>query len=196
MTAREEQQLVKRIQSGDRHAFEQLLDAYETRIYRLALRFTGNETDAEDLTQEIFLAVYHGLARFRGDSAPGTWIYRVAMNHCLEFRRKRRPEQVPLEEEIALTSTDWRDDPIQSIQQRELATRIEAALHRLSPAQRDVVVLHELQGLTYQEVATVLDVPIGTVKSRLANAFRRLRDLLGNYVHEEPSHEVVGQTIS
>ncbi|MCS6777249.1 MAG: sigma-70 family RNA polymerase sigma factor [Chloroherpetonaceae bacterium] len=196
MTAREERQLVKRIQSGDRHAFERLLDAYETRIYRLAMRFTGNETDAEDLTQEIFLAVYHGLTRFRGDSAPGTWIYRVAMNHCLEFRRKRRPEQVPLEEEIALTSTDWREDPLRSVEQRELAARVESALNRLSPAQRDVVVLHELQGLTYQEVATVLDVPVGTVKSRLANAFRRLRDLLGGYVHEETPHEVVGQTIS
>src|SRR5579862_5776443 len=90
MTARDDRQLVACIQAGDRRAFETLLDAYETRVYRLALRFTGNVSDAEDLTQEIFLAVYKGLTYFRGDAALGTWIYRVAMNHCLEFRRKRR----------------------------------------------------------------------------------------------------------
>lgn len=193
MTAHDERKLVERIQSGDRNAFERLLDAYETRVYRLALRFTGNESDAEDLTQEIFLGVYRGLARFRGDSALGTWIYRVAMNHCLEFRRKRKLDQVPLEEELMLASSDWRDDPSQSADRQELSARVEAAINSLSPVHRDVVVLHELQGLTYQEVAATLDVPVGTVKSRLSNAFRRLRDLLGGYVSEETQHEPSGQ---
>ena len=184
MTTRDERQLVLRIQAGSREAFEELLDAYETRVYRLALRLTDSISDAEDVTQEIFLAVYKSLGNFRGNSALGTWIYRVAMNHCLEFRRKRRLDTLPLDEEIALVSQDWRHDPVQSADKRELSAKVEAAINCLSPLHRDVIVLHELQGLTYQEVAAALDVPVGTVKSRLSNAFRRLRDLLGGYVHE------------
>lgn len=184
MAARDERKLVQRIQAGDRQAFEELLDAYETRVYRLALRFTGNIAEAEDLTQEIFLGVYRGLAKFRGDSTLGTWVYRVAMNHCLEYRRKRKLESIPLDEELTLISSDWREDPAKAADKRELSERVEAAIQCLSPQHRDVIVLHELQGLTYQEVATMLDVPVGTVKSRLSNAFRRLRDLLGGYVYE------------
>lgn len=182
--ARNEQDWIKRIQAGDRTAFEALLDAYETRVYRLALRFTGNASEAEDVTQEVFLAVYRGLGNFRGDSALGTWIYRVAMNHCLEYRRKRRLETVPYDAELTLAITDWREDPAQAANRGELSAKVEAAIASLSPLHRDVVVLHELQGLTYQEVAATLDVPVGTVKSRLSNAFRRLRDLLGGYVIE------------
>ncbi len=185
MAVYDERKLVQKIQAGDRKAFELLLDLYETRVYRLALRFTNSVPDAEDVTQEIFVAVYRGLAGFKGASALGTWIYRVAMNHCLEFRRRRKLDSIPLEEEIALTSSDWRDDPYQSANRNELSDRVEAALKCLSPLHRDVIVLHELQGMTYQEVAATLDVPVGTVKSRLSNAFRRLRDLLGGYVFEE-----------
>jgi RNA polymerase sigma-70 factor (ECF subfamily) len=184
MATRNEQALVRRIQKGDRQAFEELLDTYEARVYRLAMRFTGNVSDAEDVTQEIFLGVYKSLANFRGDSSLGTWIYRIAMNHCLEFRRKRRLESIPLEEELTLVVSDWRDDPAQSADKQEISERVEAAINALSPQHRDVIVLHELQGLTYQEVAATLNVPVGTVKSRLSNAFRRLRDLLGGYMVE------------
>ncbi len=184
MTAGKEKELVRRIRAGDRAAFEELLDAYETRVYRLALRFTGNVPDAEDVTQDVFLGVYRGLANFQGNSTLGTWIYRVAMNHCLEYRRKRRLESIPYDEELTLATSDWREDPAQSADKRELSARVEAALNCLSPQHRDVIVLHELQGLTYQEVAATLNVPVGTVKSRLSNAFRRLRDLLGGYVYE------------
>lgn len=185
MAAENEQQLVQQIQAGDRRAFERLLDAYETRVYRLALRFTERIADAEDVTQEIFVAVYKGLGQFRGNSALGTWIYRIAMNHCLEFRRKRKLECLPYDEELMLPENDWRADPFQSANRHELSERVEAALSCLSPLHRDVIILHELQGMTYQEVAAALDVPVGTVKSRLSNAFRRLRDLLGGYVREE-----------
>jgi RNA polymerase sigma-70 factor (ECF subfamily) len=184
MGPQDDRQLVRRIQAGDRQAFETLLDAYEARIYRLALRFTGSVPDAEDVTQEIFLGIYKSIGNFRGNSALSTWIYRVAMNHCLEYRRKRKLDSVPYNEELTLISQDWREDPVQAANQQELAERVEAAINSLSPHHREVVVLHELQGLTYQEVATALNVPVGTVKSRLSNAFRRLRDQLGGYVRE------------
>jgi len=180
----EEHLLVQRIQQGDKHAFEQLLDAYEARVYRLALRYTGTVSDAEDVTQEIFLGIYKSIANFRGNSALGTWIYRIAMNHCLEFRRKRKLEVTPYDEELTLASHDWREDPEKSADKGELTERVAEALQHLTPQHRDVVVLHELQGLTYQEVATSLNVPVGTVKSRLSNALRRLRSLLGSYVND------------
>ena len=134
--------------------------------------------------QEIFLGIYKSIANFRHQSALGTWIYRIAMNHCLEFRRKKRLESVPYDEELTLVSSDWREDPVLFTNQQELSARVEAAINSLSPLHRDVIVLHELQGLTYQEVAATLDVPVGTVKSRLSNAFKKLRDLLGGYVYE------------
>lgn len=196
MAARDDRDLIRRIQAGDRQAFETLLDAYETRVYRLALRFTDNVSDAEDVTQDIFLGVYRGLAHFRGEAALGTWIYRVAMNHCLEYRRKRRLECVPYDSDLTLISQDWREDPVESADKRELSAQVEAAIASLSPLHRDVVVLHELQGMTYQEVASALNVPVGTVKSRLSNAFRRLRERLGGYVVVEGTpvqHEQVPQ---
>src|SRR5205807_1675133 len=104
MSVRDERQLVQRVQAGDRIAFEQLYDAYETRVYRLALRFTGTVSDAEDVTQEIFIAIHRAIGKFQGASALGTWIYRIAMNHCLEFRRKRRLVQLPYEEELGLST--------------------------------------------------------------------------------------------
>jgi RNA polymerase sigma-70 factor (ECF subfamily) len=187
MTVCDEQKLVQRVRTGDQKAFEELMDLYETRVYRLALRFTGNVADAEDVTLEIFHGIYRSIGRFRGNSALGTWIYRIAMNHCLEFRRKRRLEVTPYDEELTLVTNDWREDPVQSADRQELSARVEAAINSLSPLHRDVVVLHELQGLTYQEVAATLNVPVGTVKSRLSNAFRRLRDLLGGYIYEGTS---------
>jgi RNA polymerase sigma-70 factor (ECF subfamily) len=182
--AQDDRLLVRRIQAGERRAFEELLDAYEARVYRLALRFTGSVPDAEDVTQEIFLGIYRSLGNFRHQSALSTWIYRIAMNHCLEYRRKRKLDSIPYNEELTLTSQDWRENPAEAADRQELSEQVEAALKCLSPQHRDVVVLHELHGLTYQEVATALNVPVGTVKSRLSNAFRRLRTLLGGYAFE------------
>jgi len=181
----DDRELVRRTQSGDRQAFEQLLDRYEARIYRMALRATGNPADAEDVTQEIFLGIYRNIGAFVGRSSFSTWVYRVAMNHCLEFRRKRRLDTVPIEDQERLVSMRQQDDPVICASRTETADRVNAALRSLSDKHRDVVTLHEMQGLTYQECAEVLDVPVGTVKSRLFNAFAQLRSLLGGRGSEE-----------
>jgi RNA polymerase sigma-70 factor (ECF subfamily) len=181
----DEKQVLRRVQEGDRCAFEQLLDHYETRVYRLALRYANSVPDAEDLTQEIFIGIHRNIGQFGGRSSLSTWIYRVAVNHCLEYRRRKRPECVPYEEELGLASQSWRDDPVASTTMNELSSEIDTALEKLSPIHRDVILLHELHGLTYGECAETLGVPVGTVKSRLSNAFTRLRELLGGYVFEE-----------
>src|SRR5437870_4646088 len=152
----DEKQVLRRIRQGDRCAFEALVDQYQTRVYRLAMRYTDCVPDAEDLTQEIFIGIIRNVGGFQGKSALSTWIYRVAVNHCLEHRRKKRPEQVPYDESLGLASSSWRDDPVQSNSKNELAQEIDRALDKLSPIHKDVIVLHEMHGLTYVECAEAL----------------------------------------
>jgi RNA polymerase sigma-70 factor (ECF subfamily) len=177
----DEQRLVRRLQQGDRRAFEEFLDAYGGRVHRLVRRYVSNESDAEDITQEVFLDLYRGVKNFRGDAALSTWIYRVTVNHCFKHRQRAKPPGVPLDEALS-REEDWRADPLRAAGKSELRDQVNSAIGTLSPLHRDVVILHELHGLTYQECASILDVPVGTVKSRLSNAFRRLRESLGGYV--------------
>jgi len=177
----DDRRLVRRIQQGDRNAFEEFVDSYGPRVHSLVRRNVDNPADAEDVTQEIFVDLYKSIGSFRGEAALGTWVYRVAMNHCLKHRQRNKPNCVPYDEALS-AEEDWRVDPMRSATRQELTDQVRVALDGLSPLHRDVVILHELHGLTYQECATVLDVPVGTVKSRLSNAFRRLRESLGGYV--------------
>jgi RNA polymerase sigma-70 factor (ECF subfamily) len=178
----DDRRLVRRIQSGERRAFEEFVDSFGPRVHRLVRRYVENPTDAEDLTQEIFIDIFRGIGKFRGESALSTWVYRVAVNHCLRYRQRRRPEVAPCDEEAIEAMEDLRAGPELAAARGELTEQVRAALDGLSPLHRDVVILHELHGLTYQECADVLEVPVGTVKSRLSNAFRRLRSSLAGYV--------------
>jgi len=149
-----------------------------------AVKLASTPADAEDLTQEIFLELYRGIGAFRGESALSTWVYRVAVNRCLRWvQRERRPDSAELNEETQAFA-DWRSDPAHLAANRELGEQVQDALHCLSPGHQDVVVLCEMHGLTYKECAAALDIPVGTVKSRLSNAFRKMRGLLREYVSE------------
>lgn len=173
--------LVRKLKAGDDRAFAQLVDRYGGRIHHLARRAARSTEDAEDLTQDILCEVYRSIGRFRGGCALSTWIYRVAYNHCCKHVSRRREPGLPLDEaELLPGVADC--EPYQQAVLSELAGRIEAALQQLTSAQAEVVVLCELHGLTYSECAQVLGIPIGTVKSRLSNAFARLRPLLAPYV--------------
>lgn len=191
-----EQHLVRRLQQGDRRAFEEFLDLYGARVHRLVRRYVANPSDAEDVTQEIFVDLYRSIGQFRGRSALYTWVYRVAVNHCLKTCQRAKPENLPLEDAMrdSRQKPDWASDPHFAATRSELADHVTGAIGQLSPLHRDVVILHELHGLTYQECAEVLDVPVGTVKSRLSNAFRRLRELLGGYVLM-PAGELAGEAL-
>jgi RNA polymerase sigma-70 factor (ECF subfamily) len=175
-----ERQLITRMQAGNAQAFSELVDAYGGRVHNLARRYSRTAADAEDLTQDIFVDICHGIGQFRGDSSLGTWIYRIALNHCLKAQGRTRPEPLDLDAESALQTDEG--NPHRCLAQRELADKVDDALVSLTPGHRDVVILHELHGLTYAECATVLGIPIGTVKSRLSIAFGRLRTRLSDYV--------------
>ncbi len=188
----DEKRLVQLISKGDKRAFEQLLDLYGGRVHSLVRRYIDHVSDAEDVTQEIFCDLYRTIGKFRGDSALGTWIFRVVVNHCLKYRQRRKPDTETIEDrERDLVSSDWHVDPAQSALKKDLAGHVHSAIRGLSPPHYDVVVLCELQGLTYQECATVLEIPVGTVKSRLFNAIKKLRESLGSYVSEESEIRLV-----
>ena len=188
---RDDLRLARRIQGGDPRAFEEFLDSYGARVQYLVRRTVENRTDAEDLTQEIFVHLYRNIGSYRGDAALATWVYRVALNQCAKYAQKRHPQNTALEDQNEQASSDWRSDPEQAAVKGELSEQVHAALNLLSPLHKEVVVLHELYGLTYQECAQTLEVPIGTVKSRLFNAIRRLRDSLSDYVLGEPVGSVL-----
>lgn len=179
-----DKQLARQIAAGNRDAFAAFVDAHGPRLLRLARRFAACEADAEDLTQEIFVALYGGMANFRGDCTLSTWAYQVALNHCRKHLA-RRPQPT-------LAFDDSRDVPEAALHGPahraavgELSSQVHLALDALTPEHREVVILHELQELTYAECAAVLNVPLGTVKSRLSYAFRRLRGTLAAYVHSD-----------
>ncbi len=177
-----EARLVKRIQRGESGAFEELLDAYGSRVLRLVRRYTTNPCDAEDIVQEVFIDIARGIGTFRGDSAVMTWVYRIAVNHCMRHRQGVRPESVSLDGLFREPSSDGRFDPERCAERSDLARTVYAAMDNLTEDHRDVIVLHELHGLTYLECAATLEIPVGTVKSRLSNAFRRMRENLRGYV--------------
>ena len=170
------------MRQGDRKAFETFIDLYGGKVHRLVRRYVANPTDAEDVTQEVFVDLYRCLGSFRGESTLSTFVYRVAVNRCLRYCRREQTQDVPLDAQPEPHDSDAGSDPERCMARRELSDRVHDAVDGLPPLHQDVVILHELHGLTYRECAAILDVPVGTVKSRLSNAFRRLRDNLSGYI--------------
>ncbi|MDQ7794878.1 MAG: sigma-70 family RNA polymerase sigma factor [bacterium] len=178
--------LVKRARDGDTAAFEELVARYERRVYNLAYRYTGDREDASDLAQEAFLKAFLALRGFRGRSTFSTWLYRVTTNACLDaVRSRQRRRTVSLDQPILTVDgqverqvSDSSVDPEELAQRREVQAVVRQAIARLSPDHRMVLVLRDLQGLAYEEVAAILGLNLGTVKSRLNRARLALRDLL------------------
>lgn len=174
--------LVTRAQNGDTAAFEQLVCEYEKRVYNLALKMSRNPEDALDLSQDIFIRIYKSLPLFKGDSSFSTWVYSIASNACIDYtrreRRKSRLEFLPLDE--AIPPPDFRYQPELEYEKTALRESISRALDELSPEHREIIVLRELNGLSYDEIADTLDIEHGTVKSRISRARQKLCALLGN----------------
>lgn len=170
--------LVKAAAAGDVDAFEQLYHLHNRRVFSLCLRMLGSSTQAEDLTQEVFLQVFRKLGSFRGDSQFTTWLHRLTVNQVLMHFRKRGVKLEHTSEEGDFTNVT--DTPLQSTRRASLVDRIalEKAIGELPPGYRTVFILHDVEGYEHEEISGLLKVSIGTSKSQLHKARMRLRDLL------------------
>lgn len=200
MTREEEATLIRRICDGDSDAFEPLVLEYQTSIYHLAHRMVNDPQDATDLTQEIFLQAYRGLASFRGESKFSVWLYRLACNRCTDFLRKQHPTVSLTTEDEMEDSTEWeipdlRFSPEHALEQKELRVAIQTGLQQLSSAEREILMLREFNGCSYEEIAEILSLEPGTVRSRIHRARKKLCAFLvkdGNFSGNFPSQKQRG----
>lgn len=173
--------LVKRSRNGDLDAFEELVKRYEGKVYTVAYRFMGNHADASDLAQDAFIRAYQALPSFRGDASFATWLYRIVSNVCRdEIRKQQRHKKVSLDEVMlqpggnpSLMAAEM--SPEESAETNEIQYMVQKQLNSLSGDHRLILVMREIQGLSYEEIASSLDCTLGTVKSRLNRARQTLR---------------------
>ncbi len=179
--------LVARCQAGDTLAFNELVTRYRTKIYAMIYNMVRNEQDSWDLAQDGFLKAWKSIGRFRGQSSFYTWLYRIAMNVTIDWLRKKQIEGgVEFDDSIGLNSIDPGSTtapkaatlPHQKMEQDEIRKRIDAAIEKLSPEHRAVILMREMDGLQYEEIAAALDCSIGTVMSRLFYARKKLQGML------------------
>ena len=171
----DEQAAILAAQKGDRSAFDRLVERHQRDIYRLCYRYVNNHEDASDLAQDSFLKAYRAIGRFRGDSAFATWLYRIAVNTCLNYRSAKRMVQEELSESLA----DPAAPALQTMEEREQARQIREAVTRLPDRQRATLILKIYHELTHEEVAGILGSSVGTVKANLFHALGNLRKMLG-----------------
>ena len=172
---------MRRVLEGDVNAFEDLVTEHEKGVYAIAQRMTGNAEDAADMTQETFIKAYNSLSSFRGDSKFSVWLYRIATNVCLDFlrSRSRKPTVSPSVEdddgeETQMDIADESQSPEQLLERGLTRDAVRRGLKSLSPEYRQILLLREIQGLSYEEIAEALVLEVGTVKSRIFRARKRL----------------------
>ncbi len=177
--------LVQRCVAGEESAFAELVGEHQRMVVQLAMNLLSDRDEALDLSQEVFLRVFRTIHRFRGHSSLRTWIYRIAVNQARNrhrfWRRRHRGDQVSLDAHVAQYGDSMSNGeawPDRVLAQKELARRLQVALHSLPFDQRTAIVLREIDGLSYEEIAFSLGVAVGTVKSRLTRARRALRQAL------------------
>jgi len=176
--------LIKKSRNGDMEAFEQLVRRYENKVYTVAYRFLGNHADASDLAQDTFLRLYHALPNFRGESSFMTWLYRITANACRdEIRRQKKYHIVSLDNEAENNGDYFMSrvsglipSPEEEVERKEFNNMIQQCINSLSDEHRLILVMREVQGLSYEEIADILKCSLGTVKSRLSRARQAFKD--------------------
>ena len=181
-----DQQLVERAQHGDKHAFELLVAKYQRKLARLLSRFIRDATEVEDVTQEAFIKAYRALPSFRGDSAFYTWLYRIGINTAKNYlvaMGRRAPTTTPLDAEEAenLGEGEQLQDlntPENQMMSRQVAESVNQTLCQLPEELRTAITLREIEGLSYEDIASIMNCPIGTVRSRIFRAREAIADQL------------------
>ncbi len=194
----EERLIVQRVKAGDQQAFEALYRRYVSMVYRQAFKLVGNEAEAEEVVQEVFLTLYEKAKTFRGDSAFSTWLYRLTVNTTLmKLRRRKRSKEVAIEDylpkyqddghHLVRPVVDWSRNPEESLLSLEVQRTLQHALDRLPPVDKAVVVLSDLDGLANKEVGKALGLSVPAVKSRLHRARLFLRGNLAVSLGHSPT---------
>ena len=182
--------LVKRCQDGDSEAFDELVTRYRTRVFGMIYNMVHSEQDAWDLSQDSFVKAWKSIKRFRGQSSFYTWIYRIVMNVTIDWLRKKQVKGgAEFDDAIQLKEIDPASKtvpkavalPFQQIEQAEIRGEIDKAIAQLSPEHRAVILMKEIEGMQYHEIAEALDCSIGTVMSRLFYARKKLQNLLRDF---------------
>jgi RNA polymerase sigma-70 factor (ECF subfamily) len=196
--------LVKRVKSGDQRAFKLLVERYQRKVYAVALGMLKDKEEAMDVSQEAFVKVYKYLDHFKGDSSFYTWLYRVTVNICIDVIRRRQSmkgEQVEFDETIQMDSPDAHigalgsrlgTNPQKSALRRELAEKIQEALEQVPEKHRAILLLREVEGLSYEDLARTLEIPKGTVMSRLFHARTKVQKILSEYLELDEAKSGVG----
>lgn len=189
-TGPDDEALVLKSQQGDVRAFDELVERYHGKIYSLTYNMTSNREDAEDLTQEVFVKAFEALPRFKGNSSFYTWLYRIAVNKTINYRKKRNRKRAlsldQFDQEIKLDDVyhdlTAKGSPLRSISLSELQEKLNEALQHLSEKHRTVVVMHDMQGIPHEEIAKVVKASVGTVRSRLFYARRQMQTELTEFM--------------
>ncbi|MGE5615011.1 MAG: RNA polymerase sigma factor [Bacillota bacterium] len=184
----DEKLLISRSKAGDIEAFEELIEAYQKKIFNFAYRIIGNYDDAADLAQEALIRIFKSIGGFKEQSSFSTWIYRITTNVCLdEIRRRKNKKEHSLDEEVQVDDGQLKRQimsedpgPDEVYEREELRGIVKEAIDKLPEEQRIVITLRDIQGLSYDEIAEVLDCPGGTVKSRISRARQALKKVLSS----------------
>jgi len=192
-----ERRLIRRLKQRDEDAFREMMETYQQQVYNVVFRMLGNHEEAQDLAQEVFVTVFKAIDSFRGDSKFSTWIYRIAANHCKNrykyLARRRFHAAEPLDEQadrasagrqggVALPLQEQISEPDKLLEGKRLETAIQQAMEALEQEHRLLIVLRDIQGLSYQEITTITQLAEGTVKSRLHRARMALKDRLKEHM--------------
>ncbi len=180
--------LIKKCKNGDIQAFESLINAYQKKAYNIALRIMANEEDAKDMAQEAFIRIYKSIMNFREESSFSTWIYRIVTNVCLdEVRKRKNSATISIDAAISIDGIETKyelccdkETPEDIYEKTEKKEIILGAINELSEEYKGAIVLRDIEGFSYEEIATIMNCSIGTVKSRINRARNILKDKLHN----------------
>jgi len=196
--------LVKRVRGGDQRAFKLLVERYQRKVYAVALGMLKDKEEAMDVSQEAFVKVYKYLDHFKGDASFYTWLYRITVNICIDVIRKRQSaggeavefdETMPMdvsEANIGALGSRLGTNPQKSALRRELAEKIQEALATVPEKHRAILLLREIEGMSYEDLSRTLDIPKGTVMSRLFHARAKVQKILSQYLELDEAKSGVG----